>query len=81
MLDDAILAYASDWKVDHRSVREWAIVDVTNRDARIKELFGAFGVPVEAYHHHELPSWGVLIPEDSEIVVEYKLRHSGADVR
>ena len=46
---------------------------------RIAKLFAENGITVETYYIEELPSLGILIPEDNPMVVEYKLRYSSED--
>ena len=42
---------------------------------RLVNLFKDNGIEIETYSMDELPSWGLILPDDNPTIVEYKLKY------
>lgn len=72
MLNDYIEEFRKEYSVSDTDVYRYFFCDKLER---IQQLFANHGVNIEIYTMEDLPSRGVIIPDDDPTVVMYKLRH------
>lgn len=73
LLSEVMDEFCKEYQVAQTSA--WSFFCQRGKTERLAELLRARGVAAESYDVEELPSWGIIIPNDDPVLVEYKLRY------
>lgn len=72
MINEWVEEFRKEYSVNDKDVYRYFFSDKLDR---IQKLFADHGVAVETYEVEDLPSRGIIIPDDDPIVVMYKLKY------